>query len=292
MKNKNLLFVTIMALFAVASANAQEGFGTNSPAPSSVIDMTATNKGALLPRVALTSITVAAPVATPADALTVFNTATAGTAPNNVIPGYYYWSTSDNRWIRLLNQSDAVEPWQVQGSATNATTNGQNIYQMGHVAVGINQIPSFSVGGTTINPAFHVEGDISTSGKMWTTSSVYADYVFEDYFNGFSKINNDYKFKSLKEVAVFIEENKHLPGVTPISEIAIGKSGYTIDLTQLSMQQLEKLEELYLHVIEQQAQLDVQLEKMESQQKVIDSQQKELDQLKEKLIKIESFLNK
>lgn len=138
MKNKNLLFVTIMALFGAVSANAQEGFGTNSPAPSSVIDMTATNKGVLLPRVALTSTIAAAPVTAPADALTVFNTATAGTAPNNVTPGYYYWSTAGSQWIRLLNQNDAVslEPWQVQAGTSKAGTNAQSIYQTGSVAVG------------------------------------------------------------------------------------------------------------------------------------------------------------
>lgn len=138
MKNKNLLFVTIMALFGAVSANAQEGFGTNSPAPSSVIDMTATNKGVLLPRVALTSTIAAAPVTAPADALTVFNTATVGAAPNNVTPGYYYWSTAGSQWIRLLNQNDAVslEPWQVQAGTAKADTNAQSIYQTGSVAVG------------------------------------------------------------------------------------------------------------------------------------------------------------
>jgi hypothetical protein len=138
MKNRNLLFVTIIALFGAISANAQEGFGTNSPAPSSVIEMTATNKGVLLPRIALTSTTIAAPVTAPADALTVFNTATAGAAPNNVTPGYYYWSTAGSQWIRLLNQNDAVslEPWQVQAGTAKAGTNAQSIYQTGSVAVG------------------------------------------------------------------------------------------------------------------------------------------------------------
>lgn len=138
MKNRILLFVTIMALLTAASVNAQEGFGTNNPAPSSVIDMTATNKGALLPRVALTSIIVAAPVTAPANALTVFNTATAGAAPNNVTPGYYYWSTAGSRWVRVLDQNDAVslEPWQVQAGTAKASTNAESIYQTGSVAVG------------------------------------------------------------------------------------------------------------------------------------------------------------
>lgn len=170
MKNRNLLFVTIMVLFGAVGANAQEGFGTNSPAPSSVIDMTATNKGALLPRVALTSTIVAAPVTAPADALTVFNTATTGVAPNNVIPGYYYWSTADSKWFRLLNQNDAVnlEPWQVQAGTAKASSNAQSIYQTGNVAVGdfsgVASTKKMEVKGTFKSEV--VEGAISYGTEM------------------------------------------------------------------------------------------------------------------------------
>jgi len=167
------------------------------------------------------------------------------------------------------------------------TNNAQRmrITPTGEVAIGATTAPSFVVGGSTIQPLLHVAGDISTTGKLWTTNSVYADYVFEDYFNGFSKIYKDYKFKSLKEVAQFIKTNKHLPGVTPISEITVGENGYTIDLTQLSMQQLEKLEELYLHVIEMNdtlSQKDIE----------IDALQHKTNELEERLKKLESLLIK
>jgi len=167
------------------------------------------------------------------------------------------------------------------------TNNSQRmrITPTGEVAIGATTAPSLVVGGATIQPLLHVAGDISTTGKLWTTNSVYADYVFEDYFNGFSKIYKNYKFKSLKEVAQFIKTNKHLPGVTPISEIAVGENGYTIDLTQLSMQQLEKLEELYLHVIEMNdtlSQKDIE----------IDALQHKTNELEERLKKLESLLIK
>jgi len=153
----------------------------------------------------------------------------------------------------------------------------------GEVAIGATTAPSFTVGANTIQPKLHVAGDISTTGKIWTTNSVYADYVFEDYFNGFSKIYKDYKFKSLKEVAEFIKANKHLPGVTPIKDINVGKGGYTIDLTQLSMQQLEKLEELYLHVIEMN-------DKLSQKDKEIRALQNKTSELEERLKKLEQLL--
>ncbi|MCF8465754.1 MAG: hypothetical protein K9G41_12980 [Flavobacteriales bacterium] len=38
---------------------------------------------------ALTATNAVGPIATPANGLMVYNTATAGVAPNNVTPGYY-----------------------------------------------------------------------------------------------------------------------------------------------------------------------------------------------------------
>ncbi|SFO36146.1 hypothetical protein SAMN05421741_1434 [Paenimyroides ummariense] len=161
-------------------------------------------------------------------------------------------------------------------------TQRMRITSTGEVAIGATTAPSFVVGGSTIQPKLHVAGDISTTGKLWTTNSVYADYVFEDYFNGFSKIYKDYKFKSLKEVAEFIKKNKHLPGITPISEITVGENGYTIDLTQLSMQQLEKLEELYLHVIEMNdtlTQKDIEIEALQNKTNELEERLKKLENL-------------
>ena len=159
-----------------------------------------------------------------------------------------------------------LEPWQVQGSVTKATTNAQNIYQTGTVAIGTSTIPSFTVGTTSITPKFHVAGDISTTGKIWTANSVYADYVFEKYFIGQSEINPEYEFKSLNYVKEFIKTNHHLPGVASIDELRKGENGYTFDMTKLSIQSLEKIEELYLHTIEQ--------------KEIIDQQQIEIDTLK------------
>lgn len=99
-------------------------------------------------------------------------------------------------------------------------------------------------------------------GKSWfadgivTSASTYPDYVFDNYFTGTSKVNPTYQFKSLAETEKFIKENNHLPGVTKIDDLAKGGNGYMIDATQLSVQSLEKIEELYLHTIEQQKQID------------------------------------
>jgi len=60
-------------------------------------------KGFLPPRVALTASNNILPfTATPATGIMVYNTATAGTAPNDVLPGLYYYDGS--KWQRVINQ--------------------------------------------------------------------------------------------------------------------------------------------------------------------------------------------
>ncbi|RZK93278.1 MAG: hypothetical protein EOO98_00040 [Pedobacter sp.] len=130
-------YIILAFMLAGYTAQAQQGFGTSNPAPSSVIDMVATNKGVLFPRVALTSTTTAMPVTAPANALTVFNTAITG----DVTPGFYYWSQdtvtpANSKWVKLANSNDLTEPWQVEGTVIKATTNTQNIYQNGNLGIG------------------------------------------------------------------------------------------------------------------------------------------------------------
>jgi len=87
-----------------------------------MLDVSATDRGLLVPRVALTALNVSAPITAPVASLLVYNTATAGVAPNNVTPGYYYWSGAPtNRWIRFAGDGDA---WRTTGNAgTVAATN-------------------------------------------------------------------------------------------------------------------------------------------------------------------------
>ncbi|RNL77974.1 hypothetical protein ED312_20130, partial [Sinomicrobium pectinilyticum] len=140
-----------------------------------------------------------------------------------------------------------VEPWLVQGTTDKATENDQDIYQMGKVGIGTDDMLG------TENP----DVALAVNGAILTTSAIYADYVFEDYFEGFSELNKDYTFKSLKEVEDFINRNRHLPGITKIDALCKNQKGeYVINPSELSVQLLEKVEELYLHTIEQQKALE------------------------------------
>ncbi len=88
------------------------------PDASSILELRSTTRGVLIPRLALTQTTSAAPVTSPATSLLVFNTATV----NDVTPGFYYWSGSV--WVRILSGTLPASGWQLTGNAgTNPSTN-------------------------------------------------------------------------------------------------------------------------------------------------------------------------
>jgi hypothetical protein len=98
----------LLLLLLIANISfAQTGIGTTAPNAAAKLDITSANKGFLPPRVALTSNIIFAPLTglsgttelATAAGLLVYNTATAGTIPNNVVPGYYYWNGS--AWVQI-----------------------------------------------------------------------------------------------------------------------------------------------------------------------------------------------
>ncbi len=94
-----LLFIGVL----VGNAHSQNiGVNTTGAVPnaSAGLDISFTDKGLLIPRVALTATNVAAPVVAPATSLLVYNTATVGGA-NAVSPGFYYWDGTI--WVRFTS---------------------------------------------------------------------------------------------------------------------------------------------------------------------------------------------
>lgn len=135
---KSKIFFIIIALTSF-SAVAQIGVGTTTP--RGALDIQSNNGGLLTPQIALTSLTDATTVKNlqtngiPVDGTLIWNTATAGTSPNNVTPGYYYWQT--NKWVKLGTQltkdvktqasttslSNVTSDYGACGALTNLVTN-------------------------------------------------------------------------------------------------------------------------------------------------------------------------
>jgi hypothetical protein len=100
-----------------------------------------------------------------------------------------------------------------------------------------------------------VGGDVKAVDFEATASgTVYADYVFEDYFGKEATINKDYKFVPLNKAISFVKENGHLPNVKSYEEIKA--NNFEISLTETSLKNLEKIEENFLYIAELKAEND------------------------------------
>jgi len=65
-------------------------------------------------------------------------------------------------------------------------------------------------------------------------------------------LKKNYKLKPLLEVEAFVKENKHLEGFPTAAEVC--ENGLRMD--ELQIKQMEKIEELFLYVIELKKQND------------------------------------
>ncbi len=111
------------------------GFFNGTPDVSASLDITSldpisslNNRGILIPRLSLTATNAASPITSPATSLLVYNTATAGTTPNNVLPGYYYNSNTPAAPIWKRFATGNGDAWIVGGN--NFGTVGQS-YRFG-----------------------------------------------------------------------------------------------------------------------------------------------------------------
>ena len=142
---------------------------------------------------------------------------------------------------------------------------------------------SANIAGTKINADFGAQ-DVITGGNFISggiTLDV-PDYVFEHYYKGHSGIDKEYKFQSLKQVEEFIKEHHHLPGIKSFEEAQ--EDGFW-NLSMSNLQNLEKIEELFLHTIEQ----EKKIKALEDENEQL---AEELDVLKSQILEIKTLLNK
>lgn len=109
------------------------------------------------------------------------------------------------------------------------------------------------------NNRFTWNGLISSS-RVKIQTNVWADYVFKE----------GYQLKSLDEIEQYIQTNGHLPNVP--NEETVVKEG--IDVSEMTIVQQEKIEELFLHMIE----LNKRLEVLENKNEKLELENKALKQ--------------
>ena len=107
MKNKKIKLLAMTALLMSGTAMAQMNVGSSAaPNANAALQVTSSNKGLLLPTLALTATNSASPLTAFVAGMTVYNTAVAGTSPSNVTPGFYY--SDGTQWLKLSTSNGSV----------------------------------------------------------------------------------------------------------------------------------------------------------------------------------------
>ena len=162
----------LLALLAGRVTLAQVKTGDNPAAinVNSLLELESTNKGLLLPRLALASTTAFAPMTAHVAGMTVYNTATTG----DVTPGYYY--NDGTKWLRLLDAA-ALDLRRVNG--TSHITQDAGVGSTGTNA-GADEVIAIGAGAGNANTGqynvfigTHV-GITNTSGHDNTATGMYA----------------------------------------------------------------------------------------------------------------------
>ncbi len=111
---KNIFFLLLLTCCFKIYAQQNVGIGTASPNASSLLEISSSNKGLLIPRVLLASETDVTTIPSPPNALLIFNN-------NEALPdgrGFYFWNAISNKWVKLAtnNNLNNIDYWSHNGN--------------------------------------------------------------------------------------------------------------------------------------------------------------------------------
>jgi hypothetical protein len=202
MKKLKFILFCILAYMHIDVNTQAQNIGINptgtSPNASAMLDVAASDKGILIPRVSLTSTTDLATIANPATSLLVYNT---NTGMTNGSEGFYYWN--GNSWIKL---NDGLST----GSNNLWTATGNNISNNNTGHVGINtstpQTPLHVTGqqATLLPFSIYFNTNHLTAQIVDTTTAVNSDQKIGLY----SAVKNHH-LRNVSIMADVIDSNNH-----------------------------------------------------------------------------------
>ncbi len=129
------IYSILFILFGISIAQAQNnvGIGTNTPNASAKLDITATDKGLLIPRVNLSGTGDATTIAGPATGLMVFNQTAAGSGATAVAANTFYYYNG-TKWVKL--EASLGDDWIKATTATTPAIYTDDQYVKGSVGIG------------------------------------------------------------------------------------------------------------------------------------------------------------
>ena len=145
---------------------------------------------------------------------------------------YMFASGTTNTKRMVIAHSPAYPTW---GLRYADTTDQFDFVAGGASRMAIN-LGNGNVGIGVESPVYKLEVCGTIRAKEVRVETGWCDYVFE----------KNYKLKSIDELEKYINDNKHLPGIAPASEVE--KEG--LKVAEMNKAMMEKIEELTLYVIQ------------------------------------------
>jgi hypothetical protein len=162
---KKMYSLTILTfLLSVVVIKAQVGIGTPTPNASAMLDISSTNKGLLVPRIALTGTGDKTTIPSPQTSLLVYNKATAGSGTTAVTPGYYYWNGT--AWERLTVASSlSASAWTLSGNkGTNPAVNFIGTTDNKSLLFKVNNVLAGKLSVTDVNTSWGYRALVKNTG--------------------------------------------------------------------------------------------------------------------------------
>ncbi len=208
---KKLIISTVFIIFLKISISAQVAVNTtSSPANfSAMLDVSSTNKGILIPRVALTGALDNSTVPSPVVSLLIYNTANTGSGISAIVPGFYYWSGS--KWAPI---SSSAGSWSVAGNSGTSPNNN-------FIGTTDNQPLKFRVNNLAAGELNPSTGNISIGLNSMTALPESHNNIAIG--NSALEFNNTYSnLVAVGDSALYSTGSVLVDGINPIGNTAVG----------------------------------------------------------------------
>lgn len=185
--------IYFLSTLSIKAQNVGINATGSAPDASAGLDIDFDNKGLLVPRVALTASNSESPITSPTTSLLIYNTATSGTAPYNVYPGYYFWNGAAWQRFKTVKNRKFLTADVSSTSTTLADVTGLSFPVEIGVTYRFKFFICYTASATTVGSRWTINGPTATTLRFFSTypSSTSANaFYYQSAYNGASATAN------------------------------------------------------------------------------------------------------